>query len=334
MSTVWLAGTGGLGALIGARVARAGHDVVCPVRTTARATALHEMGLRERGLPAAPCVAFTYDALAHAPRPDVVILAVPPDAVVATWQAFRAHLAESTPVVCVCNGLPEVALLSAGASCVLGAVVSFGASRGAEGSYATSRGGRFKLGAAAPDAAVHCPAVARVLQAAAPVKQTQNLAGARWAKLAVNSAVSTLGCLGGASLRDVLRAPGGAWLAMRLIHEAASVAQAQRVVVPRAGGVLSWHAATRNPRGVQARLLTAVLSSGWGNMRSSVLAAYEKAGMARVDALNGAVVTEGQRAGVPTPVQRAVWLAAQALSPAKRPSLERLEQLALMCGMP
>ena len=39
--------------------------------------------------------------------------------------------------------------------------------------------------------------IGRVLEAVGPVTQTQNLRGARWSKLAINCAISTLGTIGG-----------------------------------------------------------------------------------------------------------------------------------------
>src|SRR4051812_12849751 len=85
-------------------------------------------------------------------------------------------LAEDGAVVCLQNGLPEErAAKLVGGQRVLGAVIGWSASRNS----GVTGGGKFTLGGASP----RRPQAAALLRRVFPVRETDNLAGARWAKL-------------------------------------------------------------------------------------------------------------------------------------------------------
>src|SRR5260221_11114933 len=103
-------------------------------------------------------------------------------------------LARDGAVGCLQNGLPEEkAAAVVGAGRVLGAVIGWSASMRAPGDYAVTGGGEFILGGTSPRA----HEAAEILRSVFPVRETGNLAGARWSKLALNCAMSTLGAVSG-----------------------------------------------------------------------------------------------------------------------------------------
>src|SRR4051812_25454107 len=131
-------------------------------------------------------------------------------------------LASHGAVVCLMNGLPEErAAKLVGAGRVLGAVIGWSASRG----QGVTGGGEFVLGGASP----RRHEAAEILRKVAPVRETDNLAGARWSKLAMNCAISTLGALSGFSLGEMAARRHVRRLALRVVAADVEVARSRGV---------------------------------------------------------------------------------------------------------
>src|SRR5438477_3256425 len=129
-------------------------------------------------------------------------------------------------VVCVQNGLPEErAARMVGPSRVLGAVIGWSASMIEPGGYRLTGGGKFTLGGDSP----RLEHARHVLQHAFPVRVTRNLAGARWSKLAMNCAMSTLGAVSGLSLGELAARRYVRTLALRTVAEVVGAARAHGV---------------------------------------------------------------------------------------------------------
>lgn len=133
-------------------------------------------------------------------------------------------------VVCLMNGLPEErAAKLVGPERVLGAVIGWSASRGT----GVTGGGEFVLGGASP----RRHEAAEILRKVAPVRETENLAGARWSKLALNCAMSTLGAVSGYSLGELAGTFRSRRLALRVISEAVDAARAKGVRLEPVSGI-------------------------------------------------------------------------------------------------
>ncbi len=137
-------------------------------------------------------------------------------------------------VVCVQNGLPEErAARMVGPSRVLGAVIGWSASMIEPGEYRLTGGGTFTLGGDSP----RLEHARHVLQQAFPVRITRNLAGARWSKLAMNCAMSTLGAVSGLSLGELASRREVRTLALRVMAEVVEAAKAKGVVLEPIAGI-------------------------------------------------------------------------------------------------
>lgn len=126
---------------------------------------------------------------------------------------------------------------------------------------------------------------------------TEDIAGLAWGKLVVNAAINPLTAL--------LRVPNGALLEdedARMLMEAAAretaaVAQAQGIALPFADPA------------ARAREVAARTASN----RSSMLQDVLRGGPTEIEAISGAVVCEGRRLGVPTPINETLWHLVRAL---------------------
>ena len=137
-------------------------------------------------------------------------------------------------VVCLQNGFPEerVAKL-VGPQRVLGAVIGWSATMTEPGEYVVTGGGKFTLGGTSP----RLEHARLVLQHAFPVRVTNNLQGARWSKLAMNCAMSTLGAVSGLALGELAARREVRSLALRIIGEVVQAAQARAVKMEPIAGI-------------------------------------------------------------------------------------------------
>ncbi len=179
--------------------------------------------------------------------------------------------------------------------------------------------------------------VGELLEAIGPVTITTNLRGARWSKLALNCAVSSLGTIAGEKLGPLVRVRRYRRLALEAMTECVAVARAEGVKLEKVAGTLDleWIAlsdadrASRGSASLTAKhaLLLAV-GLRYRRMRSSMLAAIERGRKPAIDFLNGEVVTRGQAKGIATPVnERIVACVWDIANGRKKSSRETLDQV-------
>jgi len=319
-------GAGAIGGIVGAGLARSGRSVTTATTNSEIGRALRERGLEVLG-----------DVGPEAGRFDVVFLAVQPPQVEAVARILPSCLTAEGRVVCFQNGLCEERVARVvGADRVVGAVVAWGASMVGPGRYErTSRGG-FTVGRLDGTLDAEARRIAALLEPIGRVVLTSNLRGARWSKLALNCAISTLGTIGGDRVGPLLRRTFVRRLALEVMTEAVRVARAEGIRLEKVAGTidLDWLALPGDGRdGLGAETLArhaVLLSAGlkYRRLRSSMLSAIERGRAPAVDFLNGEVVERGERHRVDVPVNRAatdlVWKIAQGT---RRASLGTLRDL-------
>lgn len=137
-------------------------------------------------------------------------------------------------VVCLQNGFPEErAARLVAPQRVLGAVIGWSATMTTPGEYVLTGGGSFILGGDSP----RLEHARLVLAHAFPVSVTRNLQGARWSKLAMNCAMSTLGAVSGLSLGELAGRREIRSLALRVIREVVEAAEARGVTLEAVAGI-------------------------------------------------------------------------------------------------
>jgi 2-dehydropantoate 2-reductase len=315
---ILVVGAGGIGGVLAGTLLSAGHPVDVLCRGAATADAIEAHGFRLRGAHttadvAAPGAVVRSPAHARGPY-DYVLLATQPTDVETAARSTAGLLAPDGRMVCLQNGLCELRVAEiAGRERTLGAVVSWGASALEPGVYERTSSGGFSLGTLTGPLEPAVERLAAILRAVGPVKTTENLLGARWSKLAINCAISSLGTLGRDRLGALMRHRFVRRLALEVMSEVVAVACQQGVELEIVAGTLDleWLALTpreRRGRGGPGLLAkhAALLAVGarYRRLRSSMLRAIERGRPPAVDFLNGEVVA---RAGdVATPINAEV----------------------------
>jgi 2-dehydropantoate 2-reductase len=331
-------GCGGIGGIIAAHLFEQGHDVTALTTNPLIADAINAGGFRVRGEASPGTVPGRAERdLGDRTAPfDYVLLATQPPQVEEAARGVLRHLAPEGAMVCFQNGLCEerVARL-AGPERTFGAIVAWGASMVEPGVYDRTSAGGFVLGRLDGAADPRLEELARILEAIGPTTVTTNLSGARWSKLAINCAISSLGTIGGDRLGVLLRHRSVRRLALEIMSEVVEVARAARVPLEKVAGTfdLDWIALTdaeRRAAGsaalVAKHALLLAVGARYRRLRSSMLAAIERGRTPAIDFLNGEVVARGKKHGVATPVNerivQTVWAIAKGELKSSRETLD------------
>lgn len=323
LNRIVVVGCGGVGGVVAARLSNAGHDVSAVTHNPEIAEAIEKHGLvasYDDGIHTARFPAYSVlDPQANMIPFDVCILATPPDAAVEAVRDILGFLTDSAPVLCLPNGLIEARLTEEfGPERFIGGIVEFGARRPTVGKVVQTAPGGVTIGrlpSYGKTADEGLRATAQLMEDAGPVHFAQNLEGARWSKLAINCAISSLGTIGGDRLGVLMRHRFVRRLALEIWTEVVAVAHAEGVKLEKVAGTidLDWLALDRDerlksasPSLVAKHTLLLAVGTKYRNMRSSMLAAIERGRRPSVDYINGEIVNRGIKYDIPTPVNRAM----------------------------
>lgn len=337
--SILVLGAGGIGGIVTAALTEEGQDVAAVSTNPEIRRAVEDKGMRVRDGGEEQAVAARVVAAPEG-TPDYAILAVQPPAVEEATRSLLPHLGPHSQVVVLQNGLCEERVAAiVGADRVIGAIVAWGASMPEPGVYEKTAAGGFALGRLDGDGE-HDPALqklATMLEAVGPVTVTKNLRGARWSKLALNAAISSMGTIAGERLGPVARVRRYRRLALEVMTEAVEVARTLGVKLEKVSGTLDleWVALSADDkvsRGSAAltakHALLLAVGMRYRRMRSSMLSALERKRPPAIDFLNGEIVGHGAKVGVPTPVNAAVvetvWKIARGEEVSSRATLDRL----------
>jgi len=315
---ILVVGCGGIGGVVAAHLVEQGHDVTALTTNPLIAEAINVHGFRVRGESSPGNIrGRAVGEIPDGDRPfDYILLATQPPQVEEAARGVVRHLASNGAMICFQNGLCEERIAPiAGEARVFGAIVAWGASMVEPGLYDRTSAGGFVLGRIDGAADARLDELARVLEAIGPTSVTQNLAGARWSKLAINCAISSLGTIGGDRLGALLRYRFVRRLALEIMTEVVEVARASRVRLEKVSGTLDldWIALTEADRQavgsaslVAKHALLLAVGARYRRMRSSMLAAIERGRTPAIEFLNGEVISRGAALGVSTPINAAV----------------------------
>ena len=295
MMKIHVLGAGSLGCAIGGTLAAAGSDVTLIARSHEHVDAVNARGLVLRdadGNDRIVKVAAVTDARDLSPA-DLVIVLVKSFHTEAAIGGYKSALGEHTIVMSLQNGLGHEDVLEkaigrerllAGKTYVGGVFLAPGVVR------AGVQGKLTLIGEPGSGISERVRRVAAEFERAG-LKTTvsDNITGVIWDKLLVNTATG--------ALSGITRLPYGLLYAVPELEAAAVAAVAEAMAVARAKGVTL---SIEEP--VDAwRMAGAGLGA---DFKASMLQSLEKGSVTEIDFINGAVVAEGHRLGIPTPVNR------------------------------
>jgi 2-dehydropantoate 2-reductase len=287
-------GAGAVGGYFGALLARGGHEVWVVARG-ANLAALNADGLTVRldgeTLRVRPAGAVAEPA--EAPHADLVLVCVKSYDTSAAGRALCPAVWPDTIVLSLQNGVENEELLAdaLGVGPLMVALTRIGVELVAPATIAYSGRGTIVFGE--PDGretARARRAAAAFAAAGVPHELRRDVLVAAWEKLAWNAGFNSVTALTRATVAEVLAQPGTRDLIVAAMEEVDAVATARGIPVRR-------------------RRTAAVVEDsvrGLPDFLTSMLQDVLRGRRLEHDAINGAVVRAGARAGVPVPVNRAL----------------------------
>ncbi|MGE0364037.1 MAG: ketopantoate reductase family protein [Vicinamibacterales bacterium] len=313
-----IAGAGAIGGYIGARLARAGADVVLFARGP-HLQAMQEHGVRvigaEEEFEVHPTVTGDLAGIGQA---DVVILGVKAHALTALAPSLRPLYGPDTMVVSTQNGIPWWYFQGVGGELndlrlervdpggviagaiehrrVVGSLAYFATDLAGPGVIRHIEGNRLSLGEPDGSKSERAKRLADALIAAGlrcPV--TARFRHEIWVKLLGNVAFNPISALTGGTLEELARHPEVSQLVRTLMTETEAVAARLGIELPIS---------------IDQRMAGA---EKVGAHKTSMLQDFEAGRPMELEAVVGAVVELGDRLGVPVPATRAVYACAKLL---------------------
>ena len=329
-----IAGAGAIGGYIGARLARAGADVVLYARGP-HLRAMQERGLRviaaDGEFEVRPSVSGDLASIGTA---DAVFLGVKAHGLTALAPQLGPLLGQDTVVVSTQNGIPwwyfqghggeldglHLERVDPGGAIasaieprrVVGSLAYFATDIVAPGVIRHVEGNRIALGEPDGTKSERCKAIADALATAGfrcPV--TTKIRSEIWVKLLGNVVFNPISALTGGTLEEIARHPE----VSRLVREVMTETEA---VATRLGVTL--------PISIEQRIAGA---EKVGAHKTSMLQDYEAGRPMELEAVVGAVVELGERLGVPMPATRAVYACTKMLDEhrGERIAVPRVEEV-------
>lgn len=332
-------GCGGIGGTVTAHLAEVGANVTGVTTNERIADAVRSNGFRITGDGNPRTVRGHIEVgIPEGAEYDWVLLATQPPQVEQAARTALPHLADGGNMVVFQNGLCEYRVADiAGPTRVVGAIVSWGASMSEPGVYDRTASGGFTLGRLSGELDDQVRGLAQLLEVIGPVGLTNNLAGARWSKLAINCAISSLGTLAGERVGPLVRKRMVRRLALEIFTEVVAVARAEGVRLEKVSGTvdLDWVAMSDAERrksgspGLTAKhALLLAIGLRYRRMRSSMLSAIERGRTPAIDFLNGEVVDRAERHGIAVPVNGRIVERIHALARGEsKPGRDQIEAL-------
>jgi 2-dehydropantoate 2-reductase len=292
---IHILGAGSLGCAIGGTLAAAGSDVTLIARSREHVDAVNARGLVLRdaeGGERMVKVAAATGATGLAPA-DLVIVLVKSFHTETAIEGYQQAIGDNTIVISLQNGLghEEVLAKAVGRERLLAGKTYVGGVFLAPGVVRAGVQGKLTLiGEPAGGFSERVQRVAAEFERAGlKTTASDNITGVIWDKLLVNTATGALSA--------ITRLPYGALYALPELETTAVAAVAEAMAVAHAKGVTL---SIKEP--IDAWRMA---GAGLGpDFKASMLQSLEKGSVTEIDFINGAVVREGERLGVPTPVNR------------------------------
>lgn len=285
---VLVVGPGAMGCLFAARLKLAGNEVVLLDYDKERAQRISARGITVSGVSGEYEVHVPAVVGDHPFRPDFILICVKSNSTREAGKSAYPFAVPDTKVVTLQNGLGNVEILAEifGPQRVLGGVTSQGATLLGEGRIRHAGEGETVIGPGGQGESSTQALVSHLSSAGFKTRLVDNVEELIWGKLVINVGINALTAILRIKNGTIPLVSGIRQVMEDAVREALSVAEAKGLRLPYEEPL--------------ARVVT--VCEATGDNISSMLQDVLKGKPTEVEMINGAIVREGERLGVPTPV--------------------------------
>ncbi|MCE5345615.1 MAG: ketopantoate reductase family protein [Bacteroidales bacterium] len=301
-------GAGAIGGITAALLKKDGTNVEIVCKYDDYASLVSNTGIEVTGI----CGDFlvkvpSYSSISQVKeKKDVILLATKATDMMEAANSLNTVLKENGYLISMQNGICEDDLASViGKNRVIGCVTGWGATMRSPGKLTMTSKGDFVLGYPENEPDDFLKSVADILSSVVPVRMTDNIMGHLYSKLIINSCITSLGAVCGLYLGKMLLITKIRKIFIEIIREAINVAEKMNVKVEIFGGKMDFKKFIKG-NGVFSRLrrhlIILIIGFKYRRLKSSSLQSLERGKPTEIDYLNGYIVRNGKKFGVPVPV--------------------------------
>ena len=316
-------GAGAMGTVLGAYITRAGGQIDLITRNIPHVTALREYGAKIGGTVdfTVPVTALTPDDMTG--EYDIIFLMTKQRDNASICEFLKGYLKEDGAICTMQNGLPEHSVAEViGNTRTLGCAVSWGATLKGEGcAHLTSSPQKLTFSLGAHDYNnPNLKRAAELLELMGKVTIEQNFLGARWAKLAINSAFSSVSAVTGLTFGQVASSRKTKGIALSLLNEAFAVADALGVKPEKIQGhdIVKIYGCKGGVKRLFALALLPLAMKSHKDIISGMYYDLSSGRKSDIDFINGTVSRFAKKFGVSVPLNDNILKIAHEIEDGKR----------------
>jgi len=305
---ILMIGAGGIGGITAGNIAQAGYDIEIVDCYPGYAEKIENDGLKIFGknenvtvrIPARSGIEKVTE------QKDIIFLATKVNSLNHIIKEIGHLLKNDSVIVSLQNGICEDALAAEyGKNRVIGCVVGWGATVHEPGVLEKTSKGEFIIGSLSGAGSNHLHFVKKILSTTAPVIITNNILGHLYAKLIINSCITTMGAICGMTLGDMLKNKKYRNIFLGIISEAVEVGDAAKIKIEKYAGKLDFNKLAYNYSRLahlKSHLLIRMVGIKYRKLKSSSLQSLQTGRKSEVDFLNGYIAKKARQHKILTPL--------------------------------
>jgi 2-dehydropantoate 2-reductase len=310
---VAVVGAGAIGGICAVFIKKAGFNVQVVVRNREHAAQIRHKGITVSGIKGR--ITMKMDSVAGIENMvddcDVILLCVKAVSMTEAAKKLKSRLKPETLVVSLQNGFCEQRLASIlGRRNVTGCVTGWGATMHSLLELEMTSLGDFIIGSIDNEEDLRLKGVQAVLSSIVPVKISTNITGDLFAKLIINSCITSVGAVCGLCLGPMLLKRKIRLVFLKIMEEAMQVANVLGIRVAVFADKLDYYKFLE-PEGLVADLkrhaFLLALGFKYRKLKSSALQSLERAKPTEIDYLTGFITENAEKYGIDVPVNAAVY---------------------------
>ncbi|MGN0447294.1 MAG: ketopantoate reductase family protein [Acutalibacteraceae bacterium] len=304
-----LVGAGAIGGTVAVLLKQAGYDVSLMCHSASSKEIIEKEGFNLRGAKGDHHVKFdcycgTQEL--EGKKFDIAIIATKYDHMAECAKMILPFVNDDGLVVGMQNGLLTEELGEiVGRDKVVGCMIGFGATRNKVNDVTMTSLGEFYVGMLDGRKPRILEAFAEMLKSVLPTKISMEIQRQQYSKLIINSCINAVAGITGKTLGEILKDNRAKDLFLNIAREGMAVAKAMKINVPKYGLVLEYKMlALGNNKVYNAccKFVVGIVGKLYSDVKPSTLQSLEKGELTEIDILNGYFSTNGDKYGVPTPV--------------------------------
>jgi len=279
-----------MGCLFSARLKTAGFDVTLLDYNRERADELNRHGIMVEGISGEYTAMVPVITGELKDRFDTILLCVKSYKTREAGEALKKMLSTETIILTLQNGIGNIEILEDlfGRDIVLGGVTAEGATMLGRGSIRHAGKGATVIGPEGRAQDIPERIASALNKAGFKTETTDNIERLLWGKLIINAGINALTAVARLKNGRLPVLTGTSLIMEELVREAEAVAAAKKITLPYEDPLARVREVCRDTSGNISSMLQDILNKK----------------QTEIDFINGAIVTEGEMMGIPTPANR------------------------------